>query len=361
VGAEVAAMRRAGLGTWALVLLAVLACSAPSAAPSSAPAPAVSSAAPSAPSASAPSPTPEALRFGLNTPTASIAPLWVAHDEGFFLKYGIDAELVPIPGGERIVAALVSGEVPMTALASSALLSAALGGADLTFYGSWSNQLHYSLYARPDILSVQDLRGKQVAVTGRAGINRRAMELALARNGLDPARDVIYIATGQSTDALTALLSGAVAATMLTPPTSFRAEDEGMRLLVDTEEYHYPTILSGIAASRAWATEHEDVVRRALQAVAEGVAFARQHKERTKAIIGKWTQSDDPDLLERTYVATRPSWEQSLRAPPEALRNDLAALAEEMPAARDTPAEQFVDNRFVDALEQDGFFARLYP
>jgi ABC-type nitrate/sulfonate/bicarbonate transport system substrate-binding protein len=208
---------------------------------------------------------------------------------------------------------------------------------------------------------VQELRGKQVAVTGRAGINRRAMELALGRNGLDPARDVTYIAAGQSTDALTALLTGAVSATMLTPPTSFRAEDEGMRLLVDTEEYHYPTILAGIAASRAWVAQHEDLTRRALQALAEGVAFARQNKERTKAIIGKWTQSDDASLLDRTYDATLPSWEKSLRAPPEALRNDLDAMAEDVPAARDASAEQFVDNRYVDELEREGFFARLYP
>jgi hypothetical protein len=31
-----------------------------------------------------------------------------------------------------------------------------------------------------------------------------------------------------------------------------------------------------------------------------------------------------------------------------------------VPAARDAPAEQFVDNRFVDALDHDGFFTRLY-
>src|SRR5205814_163841 len=152
-----------------------------------------------------------------------VAPLWVADDEGFFLKYGMDAELVQIPGGERIVAAVVSGDIPMTALASSALLAAGLSGADLAFLASWANQLRYGLYARPEIMSVQDLRGKQVGITGRAGINRRAMELALSQNGLDPARDVNYVAAGQSTETLTALLSGAIAATMLTPPGSFRA------------------------------------------------------------------------------------------------------------------------------------------
>src|SRR6476620_4279792 len=48
------------------------------------------------------------LRLGLNTVTANIAPLWVAKEEGFFAKHGIDVELVPIAGGERVVSALLS-------------------------------------------------------------------------------------------------------------------------------------------------------------------------------------------------------------------------------------------------------------
>src|SRR5262249_1661452 len=148
-------------------------------------------------------------------------------------------------------------------------------------------------------------------------------------------------------------------ATMLSPPASFRAEDAGMSLLDDTADYQYATIVSGIAASRAWAAQHEELVRRALQAVAEGVAVARQNKERTMAIIGKYAQTDHARLLERPYEATLPAWEKSLFAPPGALRNDLDALASEVPAARDASTEQFVDNHFVEALDREGFFARL--
>jgi NitT/TauT family transport system substrate-binding protein len=346
-----------GLALLAGPLLACGAGIAPAAGGTSASAPAPAAAAGDA-SPAAPALVP--MRFGLNTPTANITPAWVAKDEGYFAKYGIDAELVPIPGGERIVTALVSGEIPITALASTALLTASLGGADLVFLGSWANQLRYGLYARPEIASVRDLRGRQVATTGRGGINRRAMELALERTGLDPERDVTIIAVGQSTDSLTALLTGAVAATMLTPPGSFRAEDEGMRMLVDTSEYQYLTILSGIAASRGWVAQNEDLARRTLQALAEAIAFARQQKEATKAIIGKYSQMDDAALLERTYNAALPTWEPRLAAPPEALRGDLDALAVDLPAARDARPEQFIDNRFVAELEQSGFFERLY-
>src|SRR5436190_13725333 len=137
-----------GLALLAGPLLACGATPAPATGGTSASAPAPAAAAADA------SPVPPPLvpmRFGLNTPTANITPAWVAKDEGYFAKYGIDAELVPIPGGERIVTALVSGEIPITALASTALLTASLGGADLVFLGSWANQLRYGLYARPEI------------------------------------------------------------------------------------------------------------------------------------------------------------------------------------------------------------------
>lgn len=343
-------------GRLALLLLVcfALACggtAAPST-PAAAPAASGDRAAPAA------TPTPLALRFGLNTTGGSVAPAWAAKDEGLFAKYGLDVELIPISGGEQVVTTLVSGEIPLTTVAATPLVHAGLSGADLVFVAAYSYWLRFYLYARPQYASVPELRGKQLAITGRAGVVRRAAELSLERNGLDPERDVTFIATGNITNSTTSLLSGAVDAAMLSPPGMFKAEDEGMRLLVDTTEYRYPSI-GGVAVSRAWMARNEDVVRRALQAYGEGLAFALDQPERTKAIIGKYSQLDDPRLLDRTYAALVPGWERIPYARPELLRPELDDLAAEFPAARDARPEQFVDNRFVEALEREGFFQRL--
>lgn len=335
-------------------LLVVLAgCVAPPAEP-----PPTSSGAPTAPAPTA-APGLVPLRFGLNTPTANIAPVWVAKDLGLFAQYGIDAELVPILGGERIVATLLAGEVPLSLLAGTGLVSAALGGADLVLYGSFANRLRYWLYARPEVASVADLRGRRVAVTGRGGIVRRATDLTLERHGLDPARDVTLIATGQITESVVALLSGAVDAAMLSPPGTFQAEDEGMRLLVNTHEYNFPAVISGIAGTRAWVSQHEDLTRRTLQAIAAGIAFSHRERERTQEVIARWTQTDDPALVERIYATVSPGWQRDLRVPVEAVRSELEGLADELPAARAARPEQFFDNRLVDALEREDFFAAL--
>ena len=301
-----------------------------------------------------------AMRYGLNTPGVDVAPVWIAKEQGFFEKYGIDAELVTLPA-DQLVAAIISGEMAMTNLAGTPLVSAGLAGADLTFYGSFSSVLRFPLYARPEIGSVQELRGKEIAITSRAGVVKRTAELILQRNGMNPEGDTTLIATGNNNNSLSALLSRNVAAAILSPPATFRAQDEGMRLLVDTADYQYPTILAGIAASRAWVGRNEDLARGTLQAIAEGVAFAVQQKERTKEIIAQYLQNDDPELLERSYNAQAMGWERTLLVPAEAIRAELEGIAPDNPAGRTARPEQFYDNQMVEELERQGFFRRLWP
>jgi len=307
-----------------------------------------------------PTPPPRvALKYGLNTTTIDVAPLWVAKEQGFFARRGIDVELATMPA-DLLVASLISGELSMSTLGGTPLLNATLGGADLAFYGSIENLLRFWLYARPEIASVADLRGKQVAITSRGGVVKRATELTLERNGLNAGDDVTLVATGNLNNSFTALLGGSVAAAMLAPPVTFRAQDEGMRLLVDTKDYQYPMLLGGIAASRAWVVRNEDVARRALQAIAEGVAFASQQKERTKEIIAQYTQNDDPQLLERSYVTQQAEWERTLAVPPEAVRLELESIGQENPAARGARPDQFYDNHLAEEVERDGFLQGLW-
>jgi NitT/TauT family transport system substrate-binding protein len=324
--------------------------------PANAPAPVSASA-----STTVPPPAPVSIRFGLNTTTAQVAPVRVAKEEGFFTRYGIDAELVQIPGGERVVAALISGDIPLTTLAPTAAVTAGLAGADIAFYASHSNVLSFELYARPEFLTVRDLRGQKLATTGRGGIIQRTTANILKMHGLDAEQDATLVALGTINESLTALLNDVVAAAVLGPPGNFVAEDAGMRRLVDTTEARLP-YLGGIAASREWVARNEGLTLQALQAFGEGLAFVHREPERTKAVIGKWAQTDDTRLLERTYAFMQRAWERGIPyVPAEALREELDALAPDIPAARDARAEQFIDNRLIETLDRSGFFQGLQP
>ncbi len=356
-----------------LCLWGALACQ-PAAAPSAKPA------APSAPTAAAPTtaasgpaptiaaaaaqatatPAPVALRFGLNTTTAEVTPAWVAKDTGLFAKYGLDVELATL-SADLIVPALVNGELAASHLGSTPLVNSVVGGSDLVYISSYGNYLRFWLYARPEVASLQDLRGKQVAITSRGGIIKTATELTLQRAGMDPDADVTLIATGNLTNSVTSLVSGGVAAAMLGPPATFRAEDEGMRLLLNTADYKLPMMMSGVATTRRWVAANESAARRLIQAIAEGVAFAHKEKARTKEIIAQHIQADDPGLLERTYNALLPGWETDQHALPDAVRYDVEAAAKDNPAARNLRPEQLVDNHLVDELDRAGFFRQVFP
>src|SRR5262249_30739160 len=138
----------AAVHRWAL-LLGMVALLAACTAPTAAPAPTAPTAAPlaeqTAPRAEQPVVPPtaprQALRVAYTSPVATQAPLWIGVESGAFREQGLDVEVVFISGSDKATAAVVSGEVPITLLATNALVSAAAQGADLVFVASGASKL----------------------------------------------------------------------------------------------------------------------------------------------------------------------------------------------------------------------------
>src|SRR5262245_39454667 len=116
--------------------LVLLACSpAPRAAPADAPAASAGAPAAAAPAAQPPAQpergqplTPVAIGYGAIA--AAYIPLWMAGEMQAFEKYGIDAELVHLPGNTG-PQSLVSGQVPIVGLSGFASAPSMIEGADL--------------------------------------------------------------------------------------------------------------------------------------------------------------------------------------------------------------------------------------
>ena len=64
------------------------------------------------------------------------APLWAAKDYGFMAKYGVNSDLVMIPGSARGAQALLGGSIHFGQIDGTALISAINQGADLVFVAS---------------------------------------------------------------------------------------------------------------------------------------------------------------------------------------------------------------------------------
>jgi NitT/TauT family transport system substrate-binding protein len=132
----------------------------------------------------------------------------------------------------------------------------------------------YSLWAKPAIKSVADLRGKLISLGGPKDITRIYLERTLIPNGVSPGQyDMIF--AGTTVARFAALSSGAVDAAILVPPSSFKARSGGFTLVADVADYVRDLPFTGYAANTAWAKTHKALLSGFLTATARGVTWFR--------------------------------------------------------------------------------------
>src|ERR1043166_6573869 len=116
--------------------------------------------------------------------------VYVAQDQGFFKKYGLDLSFVQVRNGPVAMSALSSGETQFHwGSVSGANLGAIAEGADLVFVAGFINRLSGLFVANPKIRTPADLKGKSIGVNSLSGGGWIFSMLMLDYWGLSPERD----------------------------------------------------------------------------------------------------------------------------------------------------------------------------
>jgi ABC-type nitrate/sulfonate/bicarbonate transport system substrate-binding protein len=71
------------------------------------------------------------IRLAYSAISGAMAPLWVAHDYGYFRRQGLDVQLLYIGGGSVVTQALIGGDVQFVRLGANSVVQASLRGASL--------------------------------------------------------------------------------------------------------------------------------------------------------------------------------------------------------------------------------------
>src|ERR687888_1612738 len=85
--------------------------------------------------------------------------LEITRAQGFYRRYGIDAENILVRSSATATAGLAAGNIHLGYIGGSALLNAAAEGLSLNMLASFDAQLTYDIIARPEIKNVNNLRG----------------------------------------------------------------------------------------------------------------------------------------------------------------------------------------------------------
>ena len=222
------------------------------------------------------------------------APAWAAKDLGLFTKYGLNTELVMIPGSARGTQALLGGSTHFGQIDGTALISAINQGADLVLIGASLNKFPFSLVAQKNITKPADLVGKKVGIVALGGAHEVSMVLALKEWNI-PRQSVNLLTSGPAANRLVALSSGALDATLLAPPETGEAARMGLPTIAhmtDLKAAAFP--MNVIATRRSFLDKNRDVVKRFLQAYSEATYQFMTNKEKALAIYNQRMKQKNP-------------------------------------------------------------------
>jgi NitT/TauT family transport system substrate-binding protein len=300
------------------------------------------------------------LRVAYAAITAAFSIPWVAKEAGLFQRHGLDVELVYIASGPRAIQTLIGGGIDVAAFGGAAAIDARLAGADTVYIAIPVKRLIFFTVVAPQIKGVEDLRGKVVGATRIGTLTDYFTRVYLRQSGLVPDRDVTIRGTGGLPETLAALKAGQIQAGTFGFPAVLHAQAAGFRILVDyaTLGYRYP--LSAVAVTQSLISAREPALRGFLTAYVEGIHRFRTDPAFAMKVIGKYTQTSDPKMLEETHKVYASAFERVPYPEPEDLKLAIEQVSEMNPRARGADPRDFVEPRFIREIEAGGLIKRLY-
>ncbi|HVA15905.1 MAG TPA: ABC transporter substrate-binding protein [Stellaceae bacterium] len=215
------------------------------------------------------------IRFSYVVPTIDYTPLLVAIDRGYFAQEGIAVELVRAQGGIA-TPALISGDLDFSG-SSSVAISADLKGAHLKVLYTGEDRSAYQLWVRPDIKTLQDLKGQQVGVISRGDTTEISLRYVLAQRHL-PGDFVSFTPLGATAARIAALTSGTFPAAVIdggeSSDIAALQKSGKLKMLIDMHD-EVRMVLSGFATSDALIAKSPGLVLRAMRAIDKGVSTVK--------------------------------------------------------------------------------------
>ena len=293
-----------------------------------------------------------------------VVPLWIAQEQGFFAKNGLDAEVVFIRTGPILISALTAGRINIGYAAGEALvLAAAASGADVRLIAAFTSRFNHDVVARPGITRPQDLRGKRFGVQSiGGGMWMRAM-LALEHLGLEPERDGIQLLVlGDQTILLQALDTGTIDVATLDKVFTSILKQKGFSILLDLYHANIPMIGMSALAQKSSIEKRPEIVENFLKAMLEGLAFSLSPENKTTVIrtIMKRLKITDPSAAELDYLDIINIMDRKPFPSVEGLRNVHRLYRSHDPRVANVKPDDVIDIRILNKLEKVGFIDELY-
>ena len=286
--------------------------------------------------------------------------IYVAQEQGFFRKYGLDVSFVQVRNGPVGMAALSSGETQFHwGSVSGANLGAIAEGADLVFVAGFINRLTGMFIANSKIKTPADLKGKSIGVNSLSGGGWIFTMLTLDHWGLVPERDKIqFRSLGDQSVMVQGFMAGTVDAVLVGYAHGKNLQAKGYTVLADVEKLPIPYQGSGVLSRRGFVRSSPATAEGVFRGLLDAVAFIRnpENKADVMKAVAKGMRLPRLEDAEQGYHSMAGLYEKKIYPSVDGIRNVIRLLGMSNEKIRRLKAEDLVDDSVVRKLEKEGRF-----
>jgi len=216
--------------------------------------------------------------------TSSNLPLFAAMEKGYFAQRGLTIEVQNTPNSDQQRAGLAAGKFEIAhAAVDNAVAMIEAGNNALIVCGGDAGMNDFMV--RHEITSIQDLRGKLLAVDAPNTAYALAAKKILKLHGLLENRDYsVKLAGGTGPRAAAMVADPQLAAGMINPPFSFSVLDKGLKSLGTQFDLLGPYQATGAFVMRPWAAQHAGVLTHYLAAYISGQRYVMNPANRAEMV-----------------------------------------------------------------------------
>jgi len=283
-------------------------------------------------------------------------PLLIAHEAGYFAKYGITVNISAVSAAVA-VQGLISRKIDIYQGGSAAMM-ATLAGADIIYVAAGVDKSSLMLFGQKGITSFESLRGKTVATTSPGAFGEIAMRGTARKYGMEIPKDIKLMFHGTPAQAYSTFTLGNSDAMINTPPQSDMAKQGGFPVIIDFYKEGLKIIGPGTAVTREFTQKNPNTVKAFLMGLLEGIKRAFEDEAYASKLESKYSKVTDAKILADNYQQGLRVWNKDLTVDPAAIR----VVLEDAPDGKGKGADpkRFYDNSFIQAVNRD-FGAKLFP
>jgi ABC-type nitrate/sulfonate/bicarbonate transport system substrate-binding protein len=289
--------------------------------------------------------------------TGESASLWLAREGGFFKENGIDAKLIYMEGGRLSIQSLLSGHTQFMAGDAVSALAAVGGGADIVLLASAKNILPYVFAVAKEIRRIQDLKGKIIGISQIGGRAGEIARMVVNNNGLDPDKDVIYIAVGGTVSRLAALSGGRIQAAPISKGMAPSAQQKGLNII---EVDPIPLIIDALWTTRKYAEDNPALIYRVVRSYVAAIAAVIKDRPKTVGTLRKYMRTADAKTIESAYEAYANGFDRVPIPNDKAIQNTLEITYRIAPRLAGLDINKYLYFGSIQRLTDEGFIDRLY-